>query len=126
MRWLGLEINLLGLVADSWHKMLHSLSATKPNSSISKPRDDLPLAAVAPASTAISVALVDVEETPDGRELFSPPLEAPPEDRVRPAASEAAGTHLKSDGLGLTNFISATHSKPKHVKSAVSSTFLGY
>ena len=34
---LGLEIGLLGLVGDSEHKMLCSLSATKPNSSISKP-----------------------------------------------------------------------------------------
>ena len=34
---LGLEINLLGLVADSDCKMLLSLSATKPNSSISRP-----------------------------------------------------------------------------------------
>ena len=64
-------------------------------------RDDLPLdasaaaAAAAAAASAIPVALLDVEETPDGRELFSPPLEAPSKHRVGPACPKAAGTHLK-------------------------------
>ena len=38
-RWLGLEIELLGLVADSEHNIVSSLSATNPNSSISMPND---------------------------------------------------------------------------------------
>ena len=58
-------------------------------------RDDLPLDASAAAAAAIPVALLDVEETPDGRELFSPPLEAPSKHRVGPACPKAAGTHLK-------------------------------
>ena len=34
---IGFEIEMLGLVADSEHTILHSLSATKPKSLISKP-----------------------------------------------------------------------------------------
>jgi len=38
--WLGLGIELLGLVTGSERNILHSLSSTEPKSSISKPADD--------------------------------------------------------------------------------------
>ena len=45
---------------------------------------------------AIFVAVLDVEETPDGGELLSPPpLEAPPEHRVGQATPQVARSNLK-------------------------------
>ena len=56
----GLEIELLGLVADSEHKMLRSLSATKPNSLISRPSGrSLPVLKGSPLSPRLTNARDD-------------------------------------------------------------------
>ena len=52
------------------------------------------------AAGAIFVAVLDVEETPDGGELLSPPpLEAPPEHRVGQATPQVARSNLKIEDI---------------------------
>ena len=52
------------------------------------------------AAGAIFVAVLDVEETPDGGELLSPPpLEAPPEHRVGQATPKVARSNLKIEDI---------------------------